>query len=65
MDRNEKFIRKLSVRENQHVKDVIEQILSENFVDLDIKKRGFNDFYCVRIGRIRIIFSVGEQIVIR
>ena len=66
MDRNQKFIKKLSAKEYQKVKDVLKQILSGNFIGLDIKKlRGLDELYRVRIGRIRIIFYAGEQVVIK
>ncbi len=66
MDRNEKFIRKLNAKENQRIKEVIKQIISGDFAGLDVKKlRGFDDFYRVRVGRVRIIFSAGERITIR
>ena len=66
MDRNEKFIRKLNAKENQRIQDVIKQILSGNLADLQVKKlKGFDDAYRVRVGRIRIIFSIGERTIIR
>lgn len=66
MDRNEKFIRKLSVKEQQHVMEVISQIMAGNFGGLDVKKlRGFDTLYRVRIGKIRVIFSVGEKVIIK
>ncbi len=66
MDRNQKFIKKLSAKENHKVRDVVKQILSGNFIGLDIKKlRGLDGLYRVRIGRIRIIFHAGEQVVIK
>ena len=58
MERIEKFLRKLSRQERERVAECIGHILTGTFDQLDLKKlKGHRDFYRVRAGSIRIIFS--------
>lgn len=58
MEQIEKSLRRLSRQERVRVEKCIEQILTGALDHLDIKKlKGQRDFYRVRIGGIRIIFS--------
>lgn len=57
MDRNKKFLKKLSDKEFSLVQKTLEKIQSRNISKLDIKKlTGYKDVYRVRVGNIRIIF---------
>lgn len=57
MDRNLKFVKKLTPKEQARIIAVIEKILTGNTVDLDSKKLvGYQDVYRVRSGTVRIIF---------
>ena len=57
MDRVDKLLRKLSLRERQKVFHVIGLILTGNLDGLDIKKlKGRSGQFRVRVGDIRIIF---------
>lgn len=57
MDRNQKFIKRLSPAERQKIISVLENILSGKTDNLDIKKlTGHQDIFRVRVGSVRIIF---------
>lgn len=57
MDRNQKFLKRLSDKEFAAVEKILQQILIRDTTDLDIKKlSGYRDIYRVRHGNIRIIF---------
>ena len=57
MDRNQKFLKRLSDKEFVAVEKTLQQILIRDTTDLDIKKlSGYRDIYRVRHGNIRIIF---------
>jgi mRNA-degrading endonuclease RelE of RelBE toxin-antitoxin system len=57
-DKVAKFLRKLSGKKLDEVERTMELILANRLSDLDIKKlKGHDDFYRVRVGRIRIIFA--------
>lgn len=57
MDRNQKFLKRLSDKEFAAVEKTLQQILIRDTTDLDIKKlSGYRDIYRVRHGNIRIIF---------
>ena len=57
MDRNKKFLKKLSDKEFQLVHETLGKIQSRNISKLDIRKlSGYKDVYRVRAGNIRIIF---------
>jgi len=57
MDKNQRFLKRLSSKEFAAVEIVLRKILSKNTTGLDIKKlSGYSDVYRVRTGNIRIIF---------
>ena len=57
MDKNKKFLKKLSQKEFDTVEGILQKLLSRDIDNLDIKKlSGFIDVYRVRTGNIRIIF---------
>ena len=57
MDRNEKFLKRLTDKELASVESVLQKLLVRDTETLDIKKlTGYQDIYRVRIGNIRIIF---------
>lgn len=57
MDRNQKFLKRLSDKEFAAVEKILQQILIRDTTDIDIKKlSGYRDIYRVRHGNIRIIF---------
>jgi mRNA-degrading endonuclease RelE of RelBE toxin-antitoxin system len=57
MDRNQKFLKRLSSKEFIAVEQVLQKILIRDTSGLDIKKlSGYRDVYRVRTGNIRIIF---------
>ncbi|QQR65119.1 hypothetical protein IPH92_00870 [Candidatus Kaiserbacteria bacterium] len=64
MDRNQKFLKRLSDKEFAAVEKILQQILSRDTTDLDIKKlSGYRDIYRARYGSIRIIFlDMGKNI---
>ena len=61
-DRIDKFLRKLTAREREVVKNVLGQLLNWQTQNLDIRKlRGRDDIFRVRKGNIRIIYRVNEK----
>ncbi len=57
MDKNQKFLKKLSRTEQKEIIDLLELIFSNKTKGLDIKKlTGYKDIYRVRSGKIRVIF---------
>lgn len=59
MDKNEKFLRKLSKEDRNRLKLAVALIHSNNFQVLDFKKlSGSQDVYRVRVGKFRIKFCV-------
>lgn len=57
MDRNQKFLKRLSDKEFAAVETALQKILDRDTAGLDLKKlSGYRDVYRVRIGNIRIIF---------
>jgi len=57
MDKNQKFLKRLSDKEFREVENVLRKILIRDTTKLDIKKlSGYRDIYRVRTGSIRIIF---------
>ena len=57
MDKNQKFLEKLSRHEQKEMIDLLELIFLGKTKDLDIKKlTGYKDIYRVRYGKIRVIF---------
>jgi len=62
VDKIQKALDKLSVKERAVVKDILENIEEKNFDGLDLKKlKGRDDVYRVRKGDIRIIYRLGEN----
>jgi mRNA-degrading endonuclease RelE of RelBE toxin-antitoxin system len=57
MDRNQKFLKRLSDQEFRAVEKILRKILARDTVGIDIKKlSGYRDVYRIRTGTIRIIF---------
>ena len=55
----EKFLAKISLKEEKVLGDTIEKIIEHRFTGLDIKKlSGHEDTYRVRKGVFRIIFKI-------
>jgi len=62
MDKIDKALKKLSVKERRRVKAILSKIYSGSFTGLNIKKlRGRLDIFRVRKGNIRIIYRVGRR----
>ena len=62
MNRIDKFLSKLSVRERVIVKKCLDSIRSGDFVNLNFKKlKGFDNLYRVRKGKIRVLFTKDKQ----
>ena len=64
MDRNQKFLKRLSDKEFTAVEKILLQILNRDTTDLDIKKlSGYRDIYRAQYGNVRIIFlDTGKNI---
>jgi mRNA-degrading endonuclease RelE of RelBE toxin-antitoxin system len=61
MDRIKKALAKLSPKERALVKDIVIQLKTGSFSNLDIKKlKGYKHIYRVRSGKIRIIYQTIE-----
>lgn len=59
MDKTSKFLKRLSVQERSKIREIINNVLSGNTKDLNIKKlKGQSNIFRVRSGDIRIIFKV-------
>ena len=57
-DKNAKFLRKLSGKEEQRAMAARSKVLANDLSGLDVKKlSGWDYYYRVRVGRIRIIFE--------
>lgn len=57
MDKNQKFLKKLSKKELAAVVVVLTKLKKRNIDNLDVKKlTGYKDVYRVRMGNLRIIF---------
>ena len=57
MDKNQKFLKRLTDKEFSTVEKTLQKILARETSELDIKKlAGYRDIYRVRVGTIRIIF---------
>ncbi len=58
MDKIDKFLKKLTAKERQQLKGVLELLLTGSSKTLDIKKlKGTEHIYRARTGNIRIIFQ--------
>lgn len=57
MDEIQKSLKKLSAKERKIVEEIIERLISLNWLGLNIARlKGTPDIYRVRKGRLRIIF---------
>lgn len=63
MDKIEKFLKKLSAKNREKIKEFLRKILVNDLAGLDVKKlNGFEDLYRIRSGEIRIIFrKIGSK----
>jgi len=62
MDQIFKFLKKLDVKQQKVIKEVVDRLYSKDFVGLDIKKlKGRNNHFRVRKGSIRIIYSYSSS----
>ncbi|MDO8517669.1 MAG: hypothetical protein Q7S26_00035 [bacterium] len=64
MDKNEKFLRKLSPKQRDVLQTLVEAILSGNTELLRITKLKGVDSYKVRKGDFRIVFHYGKDMAI-
>ena len=59
MDKIEKFLKKLILRDKERILQVTVRILCNDLDNLDIKKlKGIKDVYRVRVGDFRIVFKI-------
>lgn len=59
MEKLKKFLSRLTPAEREKVEQIITAILSGRYQNLDLKKlKGHRDIFRVRVGSIRIIFTV-------
>ncbi|MCB9811230.1 MAG: hypothetical protein H6779_03585 [Candidatus Nomurabacteria bacterium] len=62
MDRNEKFLKKLSNKELSDLSDILELIKEGKTKQVDVKKLvGYSDVFRVRKEKIRIIFLANRD----
>jgi len=62
MDKIEKVLKKLTDRERDTVKLMLEKIKKQDFSGLDIKKlKGRDDIFRVRKGSLRIIYRLDNE----
>jgi len=62
MDRIAKTLKKLSPKEREALKTILDNIVAKNFVGLDIKKlKGHENIYRVRKGDLRVIYRVAPD----
>lgn len=62
MDKNLKFLKRLSTKEFSSVEKILRKIHVGDTKNLDIKKlSGYQDVYRVRIKTVRIIFLITEN----
>ena len=62
MDKIEKVLQKLSPAERKKVKDILLRLKKHDWEHLDLKKlKGRNDIFRIRLGKIRIIYRVGNK----
>lgn len=62
MNKIDKFLFKLSLKERLIAEEVLSLVKSRQFDNLNIRKlKGFNDRYRIRQARLRIIFSMDES----
>jgi mRNA-degrading endonuclease RelE of RelBE toxin-antitoxin system len=64
MDKNQKFLKKLSSKELVALQSVLQKIQNKQTEGLDIKKlSGHTDVFRVRVGTIRIIFLANRSVI--
>ena len=57
VDKVQKALNKLSDKEREQIKKILNDLLSRNLIEYDIKKlKGREDIYRIRKGRVRIIY---------
>ncbi len=57
MDKIEKFLRRLTKKEQKHVEEMLNDIVKGQYSQYDLKKmKGYSNLYRIRFGSIRIIF---------
>jgi mRNA-degrading endonuclease RelE of RelBE toxin-antitoxin system len=62
MDRISKALQKLSPKEREELKSLLERVKRNELADLDVKKlKGKNNIFRARKGRIRVIFAKQED----
>ena len=62
MDRVTKFLNKLSQKERNVIKEILEKVKFGNIANLDIKKlKGLGNCFRVRKREIRIIYKINEK----
>lgn len=62
MDRIAKALKKLSTKEREVLKKILENITTKNLTGLDIKKlKGEHHIYRVRKGDLRVIYRVAQN----
>ena len=62
MDKVDKILSRISVKEKVSIKAILNRIQSGNFKGLDIKKlKGRQDIFRVRKGKIRIIYRLNTK----
>mgnify|MGYP000045938283 CR=1 FL=1 len=62
MNKIEKFLKKLSHKNRQEIRDILNKVLLEELQGLDIKKlKGHKNLFRVRVGGTRIIFSQEDR----
>ena len=58
MNKNEKFLNKISLSEKEKILSIINVIVVDDLYSLDLKKlRGLDNIYRVRVGKFRIKFK--------
>lgn len=62
MDKISKALNKLTVKEKEKIKDIIETLQSGRFDNLDIKKlKGRSDIFRVRKGDLRVVYQIKNK----
>lgn len=66
MDKLSKLLKKLSIKEREHLEETLALLTSGDTSSLDIKKlRGVDDVYRARTGDLRVIFEKqGKEILV-
>lgn len=59
MNKYLKFIQKLSVKDRKRILGIWQKIINKDLEKFNVKKLfGFQDYYRVRVGKIRLVFKV-------